>query len=127
MNKIIASAKLLKRDVTALLIAYRDPRTPWFARVLAVCIVGYVLSPIDLIPDFIPFIGHLDDLVLVSLGLYITIKLIPQPLMDEYRAKAINLTVAEKKSIFGTIIIFLIWIVGLTLAGWGIYMLLKHL
>jgi len=71
-----------------LALAARDPRTPWYAKALAVAIVAYVLSPIDLIPDFIPVIGWLDDLVLVPLGLLLVIRLIPKPLLQEFRLKA---------------------------------------
>jgi uncharacterized membrane protein YkvA (DUF1232 family) len=81
-------AKLLKTEVYALYLAYKDPRIPWYARILAVCVVGYALSPIDLIPDFIPILGYLDDLILVPLGISLVLKMIPENLMDEYRQQA---------------------------------------
>lgn len=81
-------ARALKRDLTALYLAGRDGRTPWFAKLLAVIVVAYALSPIDLIPDFIPVIGYLDDLLLVPLGILLTIRLIPADLMAEFRRRA---------------------------------------
>lgn len=81
-------ARTIKRDVHALWLAARDPRTPWVAKVLALAVTAYALSPIDLIPDFIPVIGYLDDLVIVPLGVLLIVRLIPPELMDEYRASA---------------------------------------
>ena len=81
-------ARTIKRDVTALYLAARDPRVPWYAKAMAGAVVAYALSPIDLIPDFIPVLGHLDDLVIVPVGILLTIRLIPAPLMDELRAEA---------------------------------------
>ena len=81
-------AKQLKLETWAVYLAYRDPRTPWYARLFALCVVGYALSPIDLIPDFIPVLGYLDDLILVPLGIALAIKMIPQAVVDECREKA---------------------------------------
>src|SRR5215510_13084224 len=81
-------ARLLKREVYALYFACRDPRTPWYAKAIAACVVAYALSPIDLIPDFIPVIGYLDDLVIVPLGIALVLKLIPAEIMAEHRALA---------------------------------------
>lgn len=81
-------ARTLKRDVHAIWLAARDPRTPWYAKVLALLVAAYALSPIDLIPDFIPIIGYLDDLVIVPLGVLLVVRLIPPDLMREYRATA---------------------------------------
>jgi uncharacterized membrane protein YkvA (DUF1232 family) len=78
-------AKLLKTEVYALYLAYKDPRVPWYARIIAVCIVGYAFSPIDLMPDPLPVIGYLDDLILVPLRITIILKMIPKEVMDEYR------------------------------------------
>jgi uncharacterized membrane protein YkvA (DUF1232 family) len=78
----------LKRETYALYLAYRDPRTPWYARLFAACVVGYAFSPIDLVPDFIPVLGHLDDLVLVPLGILLALKMIPPEVMAECREKA---------------------------------------
>ena len=81
-------ARLIKRDVHALYLARRDPRVPWYAKALAALIAGYALSPIDLIPDFIPVVGYLDDVILVPLGILIVIRLIPPEVMAEHRATA---------------------------------------
>ncbi len=81
-------ANLLKRETYAVYLAMRDPRVPWYAKALAACVVGYAFSPIDLIPDFIPVLGYLDDLVLVPLGIALVVKLIPAPLLAEYRERA---------------------------------------
>ncbi len=81
-------AKHLKVEVFALYLAYQDPRVPWYARVWAVCVVGYAFSPIDLIPDFIPVLGYLDDLILVPLGIALAIRMIPPDIMTESREKA---------------------------------------
>ena len=78
----------LKVETYALYLAYKDPRVPWYAKVFAACVVGYAFSPIDLIPDFIPILGYLDDLVLVPLGITLAIKMIPQTVLDECRENA---------------------------------------
>jgi len=83
-----ARARHLRAEVYALYLAYRDPRVPWYAKLLAVCVVGYALSPIDLIPDFIPVLGYLDDLVLIPLGVALALWMIPPAVMDECRARA---------------------------------------
>jgi uncharacterized membrane protein YkvA (DUF1232 family) len=81
-------ARRLKAELYALYLAYKDPRTPWYARVVAACVVGYAFSPIDLIPDPIPILGYLDDLVLVPLGIMLAVRLIPPSVLSECRAKA---------------------------------------
>ena len=81
-------ARRLKAEIYALYLAYKDPRTPWYARVVAACVVGYAFSPIDLIPDPIPILGYLDDLVLVPLGIMLAVKLIPPGVLSECRIKA---------------------------------------
>lgn len=78
----------LKIQVYALYLAYRDPRVPWYARIFVACVVGYAFSPIDLIPDFIPVLGYLDDLVLVPLGILLALKMIPADVLVECRAKS---------------------------------------
>ncbi len=81
-------ARRLKRETYALYLAARDPRVPWYAKALAVCVVAYALSPIDLIPDFIPVLGYLDDLVLVPLGIALVLRLIPRDVLAECRQRA---------------------------------------
>ena len=81
-------ARTLKRDVHAIYLASRDPRVPWYAKALALGVTGYALSPIDLIPDFIPVLGYLDDLIIVPLGVWAVVSLIPADVLTEYRAIA---------------------------------------
>jgi uncharacterized membrane protein YkvA (DUF1232 family) len=81
-------ARLLKIDVYAIYLAYKDPRVPWYARIFAVCVVGYAFSPIDLIPDPIPILGYLDDLILIPLGIALALKMIPKEVMAECREQA---------------------------------------
>ena len=81
-------ARRVKVEVYALYLAYRDPRVPWYARVFAACVVGYAFSPIDLIPDPIPVLGLLDDLILVPLGIWLALRMIPAEVMAESRARA---------------------------------------
>jgi len=84
--------RVLRRDVVAVALATRDPRVPWYAKAVAVCVVGYALSPIDLIPDFIPVFGLLDDLVLVPLGIMLVVRIIPADILAEHRAAAASVT-----------------------------------
>lgn len=77
----------IKRETYALYLAYRDPRTPWYARLFAAGVVGYAFSPIDLVPDFIPVLGYLDDLILVPLGIFLALKMIPPQVMAECRER----------------------------------------
>ena len=74
-------ARQLKMETYAIYLAYRDPRVPWYARLFAACVVGYAFSPIDLIPDFIPVLGYLDDLIMVPVGIFFALKMIPPPVM----------------------------------------------
>ena len=103
--------KVLKRDTFTLYLACRHPRVPWYAKLLAFLVVGYALSPIDLIPDFIPVIGYLDDLVLIPLGLMLVIRLIPAEVLAECRQKSEE--IAGRASRAGKIaagVIVVIWI-----------------
>ena len=88
MERLKRQARRLKTETYAVYLAYRDPRVPLYARVFAALVVGYALSPIDLIPDFIPFLGYLDDLILVPLGLTLVLRMIPDEVLTECREKA---------------------------------------
>ena len=110
-------ARGLKTEVYAIYLACRDPRVPWYARAVAAIVVGYALSPIDLIPDPIPILGYLDDLVLVPLGIALTLKLIPAQVMDECRAKArARAGQRAPASRVAAVVIVVIWI-GLAALG----------
>lgn len=109
-------ARLIKRDVLALWIAARDRRTPVLAKLIAGAVAAYALSPIDLIPDFIPVLGYLDDLVIVPLGILLAVRLIPPPLMQEFRDQA---AVRERPvSRAGQIAIISLWLLALVLVAW---------
>jgi uncharacterized membrane protein YkvA (DUF1232 family) len=112
-------ARSIKRDVVALWIAGRDPRVPWYAKLAAGAVAAYALSPIDLIPDFIPILGYLDDIVIVPLGILLAVKLIPAPLMREFRQEAIRRE-ERPKSHAGLAAIAAIW---LALAAWLIWLI----
>lgn len=103
-------ARQLKNDVIALYFAARDPRTPWIAKFIAGAVVAYALSPIDLIPDFIPVLGLLDDLILVPLGIWIALKLIPAPVMADARRKA-ALQGLKPRSYMAAVVVVLVWLV----------------
>jgi uncharacterized membrane protein YkvA (DUF1232 family) len=109
-------ARQLKAETYALYLAYRDPRTPWYARILAAVVVGYAFSPIDLIPDFIPVLGYLDDLVLVPFGIWLALKMIPAEVIAESRARAQE-TLANGKPVnrAAAVIIIAIWLLLATL------------
>ncbi|MBN1200926.1 MAG: DUF1232 domain-containing protein [Anaerolineae bacterium] len=81
-------AHQLKIELHALALAYRDPRVPWYARLFALCVIGYAFSPLDLIPDPIPVLGYLDDLILVPLGIALALRLIPPQVMSDCREQA---------------------------------------
>jgi uncharacterized membrane protein YkvA (DUF1232 family) len=110
-------AGAIKRDVVALYIASRDPRVPWSAKVAAMAVAAYALSPIDLIPDFIPVLGYLDDLVIVPLGILLVVKLIPPPLMAELREQALRQS-ERPTSKAGALAIVVIWIAAFTWVLW---------
>ena len=113
----------LKRDVHALYLASRDPRVPWHAKALAAFVAGYALSPIDLIPDFIPVLGYLDDIILVPAGIWLVIHLIPAEIMEEHRTLA---EAAQARPISRTAAgaIVAIWIAAAVGLGWVLY---RHL
>lgn len=113
-------ARSIKRDVHALYLAGRDPRTPWYAKALAVCVAGYALSPIDMIPDFIPVLGYLDDAIIVPLGILAVVKMIPPEVMAEGRAVA-TLAADRPVSRVAAIAIAVIWALSMGLAGWAGY------
>ena len=102
-------ARALKRETTVLWFALRDPRTPWAARVVGALVVAYALSPIDLIPDFIPVLGLLDDLILLPLGIALCIRLIPADVFEDARRRAIDAEHQPANRI-AAVVIVLIWI-----------------
>lgn len=123
IDKLRQRARQLKRDTYALYLACRDPRTPWFAKAVAAAIVAYALSPIDLIPDFVPILGYLDDLVIVPAGLALAIKLIPHSVMMECREKA-RIATERPTNWIAAAVIASIWLAVATLV---IYVLVQVL
>ena len=109
----------LKREVYALYLACRDPRVPWYAKALAAGVVAYALSPIDLIPDFVPVLGYLDDLVLIPLGVLVVRALIPSGVMEDCRRRA-ELARVKLVSRAGLVIVVVAWI---GLAALGVWVL----
>ena len=105
-------ARELRTETYALYLAVKDPRVPWYAKFSAVCVVAYALSPIDLIPDFIPVLGYVDDLILIPLGIALTIKMIPPDVLAECKANA-HLKVPQGKFLgwIGAILVLALWVV----------------
>lgn len=114
----------IKRDTIAVYFAARDQRTPWGVKVFAGLVVSYALSPIDLIPDFIPVLGYLDDLILVPIGLWAAISMIPDEVMVECRARAAAL-VERPVSRLAAAAIMLVWIAAMAAAAWMLYRSLR--
>jgi len=123
LDRLKKRARGLKAELYALYLAYRDPRVPLYARIFAAGVVAYAFSPIDLIPDFIPVFGYLDDLVLVPLGIVLARRMIPSPIMEECRIRAKEV-IAQGKPVNRTAaaVIIAIW---LLLAALGIFLLAR--
>jgi uncharacterized membrane protein YkvA (DUF1232 family) len=109
-------AGAIKRDVVALWLAARDPRVPWYAKALAGAVAAYALSPIDLIPDFVPVLGYLDDLVVVPLGIVLAVKLVPPELMAEFREEAAQRDKPVSRA--GLAFIVVIWVLLAAVLTW---------
>lgn len=118
-------ARIIKRDAHALYRASRDPRVPWYVKALAIAVVGYALSPIDLIPDFIPVLGYLDDVMIVPLGIMLVVRLIPPEIMAEHRELA---TAPRERPASPTaaVVFVCIWVASIALAGWLAYNLSRR-
>ena len=116
-------ARLVKRDIHALYLCSRDPRVPWHAKALAIFVAAYALSPIDLIPDFVPVLGYLDDVILVPVGIWLVVRLIPAHVMAEHRELA---AAAHDRPVSRTAaaVIVAIWIASAILCGWLIWLYL---
>ena len=113
-------AKAIKRDVLALYLAARDPRVPWYAKAMAFATAAYALSPIDLIPDFIPVLGYLDDLIIVPAAILLTVRMIPDDVMAELRLEAEARLQNRPGSLIGAAIIVFLWI-GIAVACWALW------
>jgi len=120
LKRIKDWARTLKRDVHALYLAARDSRTPWYAKAFALAIAAYALSPIDLIPDFIPVLGYLDEVILLPLAILLAVKLVPPNVIAEHRAAAIT---AEGRPISraGAAFIVAIWVLAAVALLWWLW------
>jgi uncharacterized membrane protein YkvA (DUF1232 family) len=123
MDNLKQRARLLKRDTLAVWFATRDPRTPWVAKVLGVMVAAYAFSPIDLIPDFIPVLGYLDDLILIPAGIALLVKLIPVDVMIDARAKASIETQKPVNWIAG-VFVLVVWGILIFFVGRAVYALI---
>ena len=113
IERIKTWARRIKRDAVTLWFAYRDPRTPWAVKALCIFVVGYALSPIDLIPDFIPVLGYLDDAILLPGLIWVAVRLLPQEVLSDCRERAETRIQAQGKrptSKVGAVIVVLIWV-----------------
>ncbi len=111
--KLKAWAKRIKRDGVTLWFAGKHPLTPWFAKALGLFVVAYALSPIDLLPDFIPVLGYLDDVILLPVLIWLTVKLLPPEVLAECRIKAdewMQMEGAKPRSRFGAVLIVALWL-----------------
>jgi uncharacterized membrane protein YkvA (DUF1232 family) len=122
LEKIKQFANRMKVETYALYLAYRDPRLPWYAKAFAAFVVAHTFSPIDLIPDFIPVLGYLDDLIITPLGIYLALKMIPKEVMADARQRA-NIAELEGRiqSRAGVIIVLTLWAFGLVALAFLIY------
>lgn len=113
-------AGTLKRDVHAIYLAARSPRVPRHARIIAIAVAGYALSPVDLIPDFIPVLGYVDDLIIVPLGIWLVLSLISEEVLAEVRVKASEAGTRPLSKV-AAIVVIAIWIVGAAALGWAAF------
>jgi uncharacterized membrane protein YkvA (DUF1232 family) len=116
-----AWAKRIKRDVLTLWLARQHPRTPWAVKALSIFILAYALSPIDLIPDFIPVLGYLDDVILLPALIWLAVRMLPSDVLHESRAKAeawIAASKAKPRSEAGAVVIGVLWLAALGGIGW---------
>ena len=117
LEQLRAWARALKRDMLAVWLAARDPRVPWYVKGLGLAVAAYALSPIDLIPDFIPVLGYLDDLIILPFGILLVVRLVPPHLMDEFRATA-ALRVERPRSYIVAAVIVSLWAAAIGFFLW---------
>ena len=121
-DKLQRKARDLKNETYAIYLAARDPRTPWYAKTLIFFVVAHTFSPIDLIPDFIPILGYLDDLIIIPVGIWLAVRLIPLEVLEEARVTATAQSVDRRVTIIGAGITLLIWILAII---WGAIIILR--
>ncbi|HXQ37366.1 MAG TPA: YkvA family protein [Anaerolineales bacterium] len=122
LERLRSRARSLKNEAYAIYLAARDPRTPWYAKALIFFVVAHTFSPIDLIPDFIPVLGYLDDLIITPGGIWLAVQLIPPEVLEEARMKAATQGMDRRVGMVGAGIILLIWILAII---WGAIIILR--
>ena len=122
LEQLKGRARALKKEVHAIALAARDPRTPWYAKALIFFVVAHTLSPIDLIPDFIPVFGYLDDLLITPGGLWLAVRLIPPEVLQEARNVAAQQSAEKSLGKIGAVLIVLAWVIT---AGIAVYLFLR--
>lgn len=110
LQELKSRARALKQEAYVIYLAAKDPRTPWYAKALVFFVVAHTFSPIDLIPDFIPVLGYLDDLIITPGGLWLAVRLIPPDVLEEARRAAADQTPGKGAGYVGAVIVIAIWI-----------------
>ena len=121
-EQLKSRARALKNEAYVIYLAARDPRTPWYAKTLIFFVIAHTFSPIDLIPDFIPVLGYLDDLVITPAGIWLAVRLIPPEVLEEARATVATQGIDRRVGIVGAGIIIFIWILAII---WGATIILQ--
>lgn len=116
IKELKEKTKNIETDIYALYKAYRDPRVPWYVKLIILFLLGYFISPIDLIPDFIPVIGYIDDILIISITIYIILRLIPSDVFQDCRNKAICEPISVKSKWIVTFSIVIIWFIAIYMA-----------
>ena len=127
LDQLKTRARALKREVIAVYLAAKDPRTPWYAKGLVFLIVAYALSPIDLIPDFVPVLGYLDDLIIIPSGIWLAIRMVPPEVLSEAREAAATDSVERSVGRVGLAIIIALWLFLLLAAIYLVLRLMKRI
>ena len=120
LDRLKKWAHSVKRDILALYLAARDPRVPWYAKALAALVAAYALSPIDPIPDFIPVLGYLDELIVLPLGIAAVVRMIPADVMADLRNQAEERMLTRPRSMVGAMLVVLLWLAAAAFFFWVI-------
>lgn len=124
INKLKQKAKQLKTEAYSLYLAYKDPRVPWYGKLFIALVVAHTFSPVDLIPDFVPVLGYLDDLIIIPLGIALAVRMVPKEVLDECRLKTKDTMNQKKpKSWLGPAIVIGIWL----LIAFSIFAMFRYL
>ncbi|HKO87327.1 MAG TPA: YkvA family protein [Burkholderiales bacterium] len=121
LQRFFSALRRLKRETLTLYYAARDRRTPWYAKLVVGLIVAYALSPIDLVPDFIPILGYVDEIILLPIAIWFALRLLPAPVVVDARAQATTLTAKKQRVVWGAFLVIAIWIALATGCGLLLY------